>query len=62
MRRRPREQDVNEIVVPSIRDNQTWNDCPECHLAWESKPSIPGVIHRTRLCDKCLHKNSRKIH
>ncbi len=62
MRRRPREQDEDVIQVSTITDNQTWNDCPECGKAWETKPSIPHIIHRTRLCDRCLSRNSVHIH
>lgn len=63
MRRRPRERDKGEVTAPSMRDNQTWNDCPECGKEWRTIPSIPGVIHRTRLCDGCLRKtNSSPVH
>lgn len=55
MRRRPLEQDVDEIRTPLINDNQTWNDCPNCGKTWETKPAIPHVIHRTRLCSECLN-------
>ncbi len=45
----------NEIRVP-MDDNETWNDCPQCGTAWKDKFSTPGLIHRTRLCYKCIEK------
>lgn len=45
-----------DIKSEEIKDNQTWNTCPDCHLSWETKPSIPGLIHRTRLCHNCATK------
>lgn len=56
MRRRPREHDKDEIRLMKMKDNQTWNDCPTCGRTWQTYPSIPGVIHRTRLCDVCLRQ------
>jgi len=32
---------------------ETWNTCPECGKNWESIPPIPGVIHRTKMCESC---------
>ncbi len=57
MRRKPRERDV-EIRAQHMRDNQTWNDCPECGRHWQTIPPIPGLIHRTRLCNACLQKGT----
>lgn len=59
MRRRPRERDVEVIATTKIRDNQTWNDCPECGKQWETIPAVPGIIHRTRLCDGCLKRKPK---
>jgi len=43
-----------EIFAPSLKDNETWNDCPNCGAFWKDKFPTPGLIHRTRLCYKCI--------
>ena len=43
----------DDITIPTMKDNQTWNTCPECGKEWETIPAIPGLIHKTKLCDKC---------
>lgn len=41
-----------DIMAP-IKDNETWNDCPECGKSWKDNIPTPGLLHRTRLCEKC---------
>lgn len=43
----------DDIISLKITDNQTWNDCPSCGKVWHDEVATPGLIHRTRLCDKC---------
>lgn len=50
---RPRDE---EIVVPEMNDNETWNTCPTCLKDWKDKVATPGLIHRTRACDDCIKK------
>jgi hypothetical protein len=47
-----------DVIVPTMKDNQTWNDCPKCGKAWPDEFATPGVIHRTRLCDDCAKKKT----
>lgn len=42
----------DNITAP-VKSNDTWNDCPECGKAWKDEIATPGLLHRTRLCDKC---------
>lgn len=46
----PTRQD--DITSPN-HQTETWNTCPECGKSWQTIPSIPGVIHRTKQCDSC---------
>jgi hypothetical protein len=46
--------DNREISSERIRDNETWNTCPECFKDWKDIIPIPGLLHRTRLCGTCL--------
>lgn len=43
-------------MSPSIKDNETWNDCPHCGKCWKDEKPTPGLIHRTRSCDDCKKK------
>lgn len=44
----------NDVLIDQPRDNhQTWNDCPNCGLAWKDDEPTPGLLHRTRLCASC---------
>lgn len=45
-----------DITSPEMKDNQTWNDCPNCCKYWHDVIATPGLIHRTRLCDDCTRK------
>lgn len=53
MRRKPLERGYEDVVVPTMTDNQTWNTCPDCGRNWKEPVAIPGLIHRTRRCDGC---------
>lgn len=50
----------DDITVPSMKDNQTWNTCPNCGKEWEDTVPTPGLIHRTRICDDCLSKRTKR--
>ena len=54
---------VNEPDITSdlMRNHQTFNTCPECGKEWETIPAIPGVLHKTRLCNPCKGKKNRKF-
>ena len=54
-----KKRDKPDITSSTIRNNETWNDCPKCGLAWKDKISTLGVIHRTRLCDNCIMGTGR---
>ena len=43
-----------------IKDNDTWNTCPKCYKDWKDEIATPGLLHRTKLCDKCLTKKEKK--
>lgn len=43
-------------VTANIKDNETWNDCPKCGRSWKDIVATPGLIHRTRLCARCIMK------
>jgi hypothetical protein len=59
MRRRLREV-RQDIVSPSMKDNETWNDCPDCGKSWKDETPTPGLIHRTRQCYDCAIRPRRK--
>jgi hypothetical protein len=61
MRRKRRER-RDDIIVPSMDDNQTWNDCPACGKSWKDAIATPGLIHRTRLCSECAEKIKHNAH
>jgi GMP synthase-like glutamine amidotransferase len=46
---------VNTSPVTSIKADtlDTWNTCPQCNLSWKEDIKIPGIIHRTTLCNSC---------
>lgn len=44
-----------DITAP-ISDNQTGNTCPDCLKHWLDKKPVPGLLHRTKLCNKCKRK------
>lgn len=46
-----------EDITTTVINLETWNDCPKCGKAWKDKIPTPGLLHRTRLCDRC---SSRK--
>ena len=48
--------DDDDIITPKMTDNETWNTCPECGKYWKDEITIPGLLHRTRLCDKCFRR------
>lgn len=48
-----------DITLPKMTDNQTWNTCPDCGKNWQDIPAIPGLIHRTRLCDECFRRKRK---
>lgn len=41
-------------VIADITDNETWNTCPSCGHDWKDEVATPGLIHRTRLCARCV--------
>jgi nitrous oxide reductase accessory protein NosL len=53
-----------DIVAPNMKDNETWNDCPDCGNSWKDVIPTPGLIHRTKRCARCTmkmeHKNGPK--
>lgn len=51
-----------DVTSEEIKDNLTWNTCPNCHLSWETKPPIPGLLHRTILCHNCQEKVVKSTH
>ncbi len=51
------EMEQQDITAP-MKDNQTWNSCSECSKNWQDTVPTPGLLHRTRLCEKCKKKNS----
>lgn len=53
MPRKPVDPD-GEIRSPQIKDNDTWNTCPNCGHNWKDAKSTPGLIHRSRLCGQCI--------
>lgn len=50
-----------DITTTSEGFHQTYNDCPRCGHCWETIPSIPGIIHRTRLCDRCIEASGGNL-
>ncbi len=46
----------NMDITAPVGDNETWNDCPYCKASWKDEISIPGLLHRTRLCHECKDK------
>jgi hypothetical protein len=50
-----------ELFIRSeiIKDNQTWNTCPICYKDWKDLIPIPGLLHRTRICDECFNKQTK---
>jgi hypothetical protein len=52
MRTKP-PNNTDDITAPNMKNNETWNTCPECGKSWKDDISTPGLLHRTRLCDKC---------
>lgn len=51
------QEEKPDVVSKTMKNNETWNDCPQCGKAWKDKIAIPGLIHRTRLCEDCRRKN-----
>jgi hypothetical protein len=49
---------ADEVSSDRIRDNETWNTCPDCFKDWKDATPIPGLLHRTRLCGVCLKKRN----
>jgi hypothetical protein len=49
-----------DIKSDSVKNHETWNDCPECKRTWKDAEPTPGLIHRTRLCYWCLTKKTKK--
>lgn len=49
----------NTITSPSMKNNETWNDCPVCGYAWKDDVATPGVIHRTKLCERCFRRKTK---
>lgn len=58
MRRKHPERVYEDVVAPTMVDNQTWNTCPDCGKDWQDPVAIPGLIHRTRRCDDCRTKKT----
>lgn len=56
--RTKRVEESAEITINIPVGHQTYNDCPICGHTWETIPAIPGVIHRTQLCDKCKQETN----
>jgi hypothetical protein len=48
--------DPGDVISKSIKDNETWNSCPECKKDWKDIVATPGIIHRIRLCARCIMK------
>lgn len=44
------------VVSKKIMDNHTWNTCPDCLKHWRDKINTPGILHRTKQCNKCFRK------
>jgi hypothetical protein len=44
---------VHKDITAPMKDNETWNTCPSCGVNWQDIPAIPGLLHRTKLCDEC---------
>lgn len=36
-----------------MKIHETWNTCPKCLIKWQTIPAIPGLVHKSQLCDKC---------
>ena len=51
-----------DITLPTMTDNQTWNTCPSCGVNWKDEKATPGLLHRTRLCEKCFRKKRKRQH
>jgi hypothetical protein len=49
-----------DIISPKVKDNDTWNTCPECEISWKDRSPTPGVIHRVRLCSSCWRKIAKR--
>lgn len=45
-----------DVISEVIKDNDTWNDCPKCGNSWKDEIATPGLIHRTRICARCIMK------
>lgn len=48
-----RRKHPKDIIVKTMTDNETWNDCPRCGKSWKDETPTPGLIHRTRYCNSC---------
>lgn len=51
---------MDEEIRALIKDNQTWNTCPYCSKVWKDEIPIPGLLHRTRICNPCLTRRKRE--
>jgi hypothetical protein len=43
----------SDIVLKTIVDNVTTNNCLRCGKQWVDETPTPGLIHRTMLCENC---------
>jgi predicted nucleic acid-binding Zn ribbon protein len=50
-----------DITISTIYGHETYHDCPRCGRTWQTIPPIPGVIHRTELCDPCKESLGRNL-
>lgn len=41
------------MPISYIMENETWNTCPACYDNWKDEEHTPGLLHRTKLCDRC---------
>ncbi len=45
-----------ELIHAPMTDNETWNSCPMCGHTWKDNVPTPRLLHRVRICDKCVAK------
>jgi uncharacterized CHY-type Zn-finger protein len=49
-----------EIRSTKITNNETWNNCYNCGRNWKDKNNIPGLLHRTVICENCKQRMKTK--
>ena len=60
--RRELPSEKGDITSETIKDNDTWNECPDCRATWKDMVATPGIIYRFKLCRRCSDKTNSRSH